>query len=309
MIGTAGLPRRLIGAANILLIGHLFLLWMSVECSAVQGAPMEFRGSIYAFAQSVVDRWARSRTSTFLVTVQSGSGYYGPVFVNITNSTFSSDAIYRNNCVATPFDSVIDCDLKLVDDLIDEFKLVELFQKDARNRRNRYRKYILCWILAHELGHVILKHGVSDFSEDVVGARVFDFKQQKDELAADAAAVPIIGNLTEGSTSAYQTILDITNSLLRKAICPESFPKLCSKIPIGGVGLYFDYTSSASHIKIPLSGGHPAFVARFLRILYLSGVGTSENSINYLAKEAIDQLMVERDVNDWVSLRSALEAR
>jgi hypothetical protein len=33
-----------------------------------------------------------------------------------------------------------------------------------------------------------------------------------------------------------------------------------------GVGLIFDYTRDAKPIRIPLSGTHPAFVARFLRI-------------------------------------------
>lgn len=72
------------------------------------------------------------------------------------------------------------------------------------------------------------------------------------------------------------------------------------------LGLNYDYTTDAP-IRIPLSGTHPAFVARFLRILYLSGVGTSANSINYLAKQAIDRLSVQTDRDEWTTLKSALQ--
>ncbi|MGV7216407.1 hypothetical protein [Bradyrhizobium sp. UFLA05-112] len=283
----------------------ILLLSTIAQCLAEQRNPIEFRGALESFAQTVADRWGHPQASHFILTLSPKQNIHGPIFVNLANSRSGDGAIYRDNCVATPFDSVIDCDLKLVDDLIDDFRLMEIFGKGTQQRAI-YRKYIFLWILAHELGHVALKHGMSDFGEGTSGERVFDVEKQRSELAADAAAISFVGNLEQASIPAYQTVLDITNALLRKSMCPDTFPKLCPKIPLGGVGLDFDYTTDAP-IRIPLSGTHPAFVARFLRILYLSGVDTSANSINFLAKEAIDRLSVETDTNDWRSLKSALQ--
>ncbi|MCK1285419.1 hypothetical protein IVB41_15975 [Bradyrhizobium sp. 44] len=287
--------------ACLLVVAYLSTTAFSL---AAQRQPIEFRGNLDSFAQLVVARWARPQGSRFVLALGSGQDVRGPIFVNLANSRIGA-AIYRDNCVATPFDNVIDCDLKLVDDLIDDFKLMEIFGSGGK-RRDVYRKYIFLWILTHELGHVALKHGMSDFGEGTSGLHVFDVKQQKKELEADAAAIGFVGNLEQAPIPAYQTILDVTNALLRKSICPDTFPKLCPRIPLGGVGLNYDYTTDGP-IRIPLSGTHPAFVARFLRILYLSGVGTSANSINYLAKQAIDRLSVETDRDEWTTLKSALQ--
>lgn len=300
MIGP-GAARSLAGEiACVLVVAYLST---TVGSLAAKRQPIEFKGNLESFAQAVVERWARPQG--FVLTFGSGQDVRGPIFVNLANSRIGAGAIYRDNCVATPFDDVIDCDLKLVDDLIDDFKLMEIFGSGGK-RRDVYRKYIFLWILTHELGHVALKHGMSDFGEGTNGVHVFNVEQQQKELAADAAAIGFIGNLERAPIPAYQTILDVTNALLRKAICPDTFPKLCPGIPLGGVGLNYDYTTDAP-IRIPLSGTHPAFVARFLRILYLSGVGTSANSINYLAKQAIDRLSVETDRDEWTTLKNALQ--
>ena len=166
------------------------------------------------------------RPSMFLGRIKAGEAYI-EVVLNLYNSKYSKSVIYRDNCVATPADTIIDCDLKLVDDLIDDFKLIEIGTENLKT----YKKYMLAWILSHELGHIALGHGVSDFDEGVTGEKVFNFAKQQKELEADAYAIKVIGNLTTGPVPAYQVILDITNALLRKSLCPESFPNYCSKIP------------------------------------------------------------------------------
>lgn len=203
----------------------------AVESLAAKRPPIEFKGNLDSFAQVVVERWARPQG--FILTLGFGQNVRRPIFVNLANSRIGAGAIYRDNCVATPFDDVIDCDLKLVDDLIEDFKLMEIISGGGK-RRDVYRKYIFLWILTHELGHVVLKHGMSDFGEGTSGVHVFDVEQQQKELAADAAAIGFVGNLEQAPIPAYQTILDVTNALLRKAICPDTFPNLCLRIPSGG---------------------------------------------------------------------------
>jgi hypothetical protein len=90
---------------------------------------------------------------------------------------------------------------------------------------------------------------------------------------------------------------------MRKSVCPETFPEVCDQMP-RGVGLIFDYTRDAKPVRIPAGGTHPAFIARFLRILYLSGIGTTENSINYEAHQAIDLHEIQGDSGTWTSLKA-----
>ena len=261
---------------------------------------------IEAVVDDVVPAWEAPHPSVSVRPIV-GDVSDANITFNLYNSAFSDGVIYRDNCVATPSDRIIDCDLKLVDDLIRDFKLIEIFGGSTADfDKGFYRRNILEWVLAHEVGHIALKHGISDFDEWPRGESVFHFAQQQKELAADAFAINVIGNLSTGPVPAYQAVIDISNALIRKSLCPQSFPKLCSKIPLGGVGLDFDYTATAEPIRIPLSGSHPAFVARFLRILYLAGVGTTENSISYLAKEAIDHLLVQGGGHEWTTLRKAL---
>jgi hypothetical protein len=214
---------------------------------------------------------------------------------------------YDHNCVAVPQVSAITCDLSLVDELIDGLHLVTHWPQGTSTEASRswYRKNILKWILGHELGHIVLGDGISDFAESPRSFRVFDAPQQTRELRADAFAIKFVGNLGTGPSDAYKVVLSIANSLLRKAVCPTEYPNVCSRMPVG-VGLIFDYADDAQPIRISLGGNHPDMIARFLRILYLAGVGTRENSINYLAKKAIEMLCVDTGSTDCESLRSAL---
>lgn len=230
------------------------------------------------------------------------------VTVQAYHSDYSAHVVYKNNCVASGWEMIVDCDLKLVDDLIARFYLLADYSgKSKVAARLRYRQSLLMWILSHEFGHIALNHGRSDFDEGLTGFQVFDVAKQQDELDADAYAISVVGNLETGPVAAYSAILDVTNMLMREALCPQTFPNACRAIP-AGVGLIFDYTPEAKPIRITLSGSHPAYIARFLRIMYLSGIGTSQNSINYLAKKAIDLLEVETNAHQWKTIRDVFRS-
>jgi hypothetical protein len=75
---------------------------------------------------------------------------------------------YDDNCVAVANVSEITCDLSLVDKLINELHLVTHWPYGGSPEQSlfQYRKNILTWIMGHELGHIILGDGLSDYMEN-----------------------------------------------------------------------------------------------------------------------------------------------
>jgi hypothetical protein len=234
-------------------------------------------------------------------------GEWITIHFGVSDSALTDKVVYRGNCVASPADRLIDCDLKLIDDLIHDFYLDKQFKASEWTSRLRYYRWnLLLWVIAHEIGHIALKHGLSDFSDASQGMSIFDAVRQKYELAADAYAIRLVGKLDAATTAAYRAIMDVVNLMMRKSVCPETFPDVCDRMPVG-VGLIFDYTLNAKPVLIPAGATHPAFIARFLRILYLSGIGTNVNSINYEARQAIDLLQIQNSSGTPTSLRLAIE--
>lgn len=229
-----------------------------------------------------------------------------PIEVTVYDSN-KSPGEFDHNCAAIASTRRIICDISFIDELIADWYLLSHWPHGSSiaASRNWYRRNILLWVLGHEIGHIIHGDGLSDYIENPKGMHVFDEAQQKIELNADAFAVTVIGNLRKGPADAYKVVLSIANSLIRKAMCPTQYPDVCSQMP-SGVGLLYDYTTTAQPLRIVLEGDHPDMMARFLRILYLAGVGTRENSINYEAKQAIDMLCVDTSLGSCETLRSAL---
>lgn len=274
------------------------------ERSSEEVPPINVVGSISDVVKAVLPYWT-SRHSVAISYRRYPETTAEAVLFEIYNSRYANSALYRDNCVSAGWEKVVDCDLKMVDDLIEEFRLLEIYASNGRRKaaRDSYRRSILLWVLSHELGHIELEHGRSDYREDVRGLSVFDAAAQSKELQADQYSITVIGNIDKGSPEAYSTVLDITNSLIRKSVCPRTYPRLCRDMP-SGVGLIYNYQSDAKPIRIRLLGAHPEFVARFLRILYLAAMGSSqESSLAVVSKQAIDLLEVEAHPGDWKSLK------
>ena len=197
-------------------------------------------------------------------------GKYTKVTIALSDSRDTDEVVYRDNCVASPTEAIVDCDLKLIDDLIHAF-YIDLVDLDGLHGEKRttalqaYRSDLLLWVLAHEIGHVVLRHGISDFQYTDDGTTLVDEVQQKKELEADAYAITVIGKLGSAPWAPYLTLENVINILVQKSVCPETFPKVCSRMP-AGVGLIYDYTGKSKPIEIPIGTSHPAFLARFLRI-------------------------------------------
>jgi hypothetical protein len=290
--------------------GTLVIMCLAGMCvataPAARGAEVIVEGNLSKIVDEIVRRgYGKKRlviSSRLNLDGQSITTHFG-----VSDSALSDQVVYRDNCIASPADHVIDCDLKLIDDLIHEFYLDKIFGAGNGSRRLRFfRRNLMLWVIAHEIGHIALKHGLSDFEDPNHGMSLFDAARQKYELAADAYAIRLVGNLDVAPAAPYSAILDVTNALMRKSVCPETFPEVCDRMP-RGVGLIFDYSANAKPVLIPAGGTHPAFIARFLRILYLSGIGTTENSINYEARQAIDLLEIQGDSGTRMSLRHAIQ--
>jgi hypothetical protein len=225
------------------------------------------------------------------------------VTIGASHSTFSNDVVYRDNCVSSPAERIIDCDLKLIDDFINEFRLVEIGDALRSDKYKFYRRALLPLVLAHEIGHIALRHGLSDLHYLDIGETLFDEVRQKKELEADAYAINLIGKPQHGSWGdSYLALVNIANMLILMSVCRETFPKVCKRL-LPGAGLAYPI----GPIFIPLGTTHPAFLTRFLRILYLAGVDTDENNLNHQAIQLIDQLQVHTPSKAWVSLKQAIE--
>jgi hypothetical protein len=291
-------------------LGTLAIMCLTALCAAAapaaRGTEVFVEGNLSKIVDQMVER-GYGKKRLVISSRLNLEGEWISIHFGISDSALSDQVVYRDNCVASPVDHVIDCDLKLIDDFIHKFYLDKIFAVGNTSSRLRfYRRNLLLWVIAHEIGHIALKHGLSDFEDPNHGISIFDAVRQKEELAADAYAVRLVGNLNAAPTAAYGAILDVANALMRKSVCPETFPQVCDRMP-RGVGLIFDYTADAKPVLIPPGGTHPAFIARFLRILYLSGIGTTENSINHEARQAIDLLEIREDSGTSMSLRQAIQ--
>jgi hypothetical protein len=270
--------------------------------------PIEISGPIDKLADTMLSLWTSKNPPAILYRLQNGTTDI-VVTIEAYNSRHASRAIYKNNCVSSGWEKLVDCDLKMVDDLIDQFRLLDInaSRRIRAATRLKYRRALLMWIMSHEFGHIVLNHGRSDYEEDVKGMHVFDAAKQVKELQADEYSIKIVGDVDKGPAEAYSAILDVANSLIRKSVCPKTFPRVCKEMP-PGVGLIFDLRKDANPIRIRLAGTHPEYVARFLRILYLAGIGTSQqNSLTYVAKQAIDLLQVEDLSGSWNTVKQTFE--
>ncbi|WP_139178749.1 hypothetical protein [Lysobacter sp. yr284] len=166
--------------------------------------------------------------------------------------------------------------------------------KLPRNKIAHYTKdqlILLKWVIAHEIGHIEKGHHPSSYRTAHSGFLVYEVEQQRSELEADEYSISVMGALDKSEAENYALLLTIVNNLIRKNLCPTTYPEPCEAIA-QGAGILFN---SSNFDPIVIDGGtrHPDFIARMLRLLYLAGRGTKVNSINYLAMRAIERLKIK----------------
>lgn len=221
-----------------------------------------------------------------------------PIDIVVGDSRVSPVPGVYSNCVADSTRRLIQCDLRLLDDLIDDYALLKI---EYETNRNKLREKLLRLILAHELGHVALHHPSAAYHGQKDGFSIFKYTHYRIELEADAFAVKLIDRLNGDVNGYYVVIAELADAAVRKSLCPHTFPEmcpcpgytdatLCSRMPIGpgplGPGLLIGTNNS---ISVELTGTHPALVVRLARILYLARDQDAE--LRYYADRARQVLL------------------
>ncbi|WP_200379701.1 hypothetical protein [Rubrivivax gelatinosus] len=206
-----------------------------------------------------------------------------------------------NRCVANAAERTISCDMRLIDSLVIRFTRDDPCCARSARIDRAFGKAILKWILAHEVGHLALGHLESDFDEPPGGLLVFSNERQRKELDADVFAIALVGK----SGPDTDTLMQVSNALVAQAVCPDTYPRLCSKLLDHGAGLHYNSRDNEP-IRVRSGGTHPALVARFLRLLYLADEG---KGIGHQAGNAIRRMQIERQPGHWVPASDALSGR
>ena len=206
-----------------------------------------------------------------------------------------------NRCVANAAERTISCDMRLIDSLVVRFSSNDpCCARSARDDR-AYGKRILKWIIAHEVGHLALGHLESDFDEPPGGLLVFSNERQRKELAADSFALALVGK----SEPDEATLMQVSNALVAQSVCPETYPRLCSRLLDHGAGLHYN-SRDREPIRLRSGGTHPALVARFVRLLYLMDEG---EGMGVQAANVIRRMQIEREPGHWAPASVVLSGR
>lgn len=230
-----------------------------------------------------------------------------PIDIVVGDSRVSPIPGIYSNCTADSRTRTIRCDLRLLDDLIDEFALIR-----DEGERQEIRMQLLCLILAHELGHVALNHGSAAYHGSANGFSVFKYVHYHIELEADAFAVRMLDGAAAKRDELYGLIVALTDAAVKRSLCPDTFPRpcpcpgytnaaLCSRIPLGP-GLLI---SPQDHLTVTLTGTHPQYVVRFARLVFLSTNPRLKDIYGTEARRILEHVVV-RDENGALESAEAL---
>jgi len=145
-----------------------------------------------------------------------------PISVVVGDSRVAPVPGVYSNCKADSHERRVECDLRLLDDLIDGLAL--LYREDQRNGT---RERLLRLILAHELGHVILNHPSAEYHGGPDGFSIFKYLDYQIEVAADDYAVKLLDGSSTDLDRQYGLIGDLARQAVKKSLCPDTFPAAC----------------------------------------------------------------------------------
>lgn len=222
------------------------------------------------------------------------SGHFEKQIVLVIGDSRQSDFFpgTHNNCKADAASRIIECDTKLVDALL--YGSIDPQYTDAVNL---WRSNILALILAHEVGHIQLRHLGPHYHGSNGRISVLDYANHAREYAADEFAVGVFDRAKD-PVETYHYIAELTQAQIRMSKCPNTFPDpcpckgeddptLCHRVP-SGPGL----APPDEPFPIVLLGTHPDHFVRFARMLTLTQDSVSQTMFGGVSSYLLSNVRV-----------------
>ena len=182
---------------------------------------------------------------------------------------------YVKNCGFTGHRATIICDTKIIDTM--QLRWVGLTIADPKNSayldsRLHFRKFILTWLFAHELGHITAGHGASRFAHGPLDDYVDDASaSEKKEMDADAFAVTLLGkpNMHTGDDY-YRDVIGAFNEEILISTCPRYLAERKCEDMAYSVGIILPRDPRRTPLAFCVGGSHPDFIVRTIRLLKIA---------------------------------------
>lgn len=222
----------------------------------------------------------------------------------IFNSQIDVFPTYARRCAAVPRSKIVVCDLVLIDQLLHRLELDVVDDPSGPNevpnsviRRsvpaplvtlNQRRKQLAFWILAHEVGHLVLGHTNQALPHGGFFAPVSNLTiSERRELEADEFVVSLFDQPRERDFPLYSFFLSALNIEIKRSLCPsQSVRALCSTLQYGAGVIY----SEDESILFQPGSTHPEYVIRLLRLIALADDRYNFDLVGYTARRAMLRL-------------------
>lgn len=208
---------------------------------------------------------------------------------------------YQRNCGYTGHRAVVICDVKILEYLASRWDVDTSIDMLTQGRvanpacsNSRGCKFILTWLLAHELGHILAGHGRSHFAAGLDSYVKDASLAEKRELDADAFVVEKIGPPTADDNDPYFELINALNSEIEWSLCPND-PRHCKAIA-PGAGLYLPASYTAHPIIFSVGGSHPDFVVRTIRLLRIAEQRYQQRFFGPLIESVYQRAFVGQDM-------------
>lgn len=211
---------------------------------------------------------------------------------------------YKRNCGFTGHRAVVVCDVEIIEYLAKRWG-VDQFIEDGEHQKVVTRqpctdidgcRFIVAWLLSHEMGHIFSKHGASHFASSLDDYVNDSTVAERKELEADAFVVDRFGPPALDGRDPYFELIAALNSEISISLCPNT-PRHCEAIAYGA-GLTLPASYEKHPILFSVGGSHPDFVVRTIRLLRLAEERYKKRFFGGLIESVYQQAFRPRDFEE-----------